>query len=473
VIGRLAAMPVFVQVAALVLATILAAQAIGFAIVVYAPPPRPAALSISAVLDFIASDVESDSGLSRSVRSAPPFEMKPGSTTSPQTLIARAISEALGVPRDQVRIQMIDPYGLRAPGESPTTTQGGVAIIQGLSTENGPSAPGRPRLGDLLRSMSVTFPPFTTAIRRDDGTWLVITPRNGGLAAWQSLVLLWFILAAALLAPLAWIIARMLTHPIRAFAQGVERFGQDPAAEPLEERGPREVRSAIQSFNRMQASLKAYVDERSAMVAAIAHDLRTPLTSLRFRAEAAPEITRDRMVEDIERMKAMASQVMAFVRGEQKRETRELLSFSNLAEACSMEAKESGGNVTCAIEPDLMVSAEPVNLRRALSNLVENAIKFGGAAHVSVWQSAGRANFQVDDDGPGMPEHELEKAFEPFHRVEPSRSRRTGGMGLGLALVRAVVQAHGGEVTLRNRLHGGLSAQISLHLARKSSVAAT
>ena len=466
-IRRLAATPVFVQVAALVLASILAAQLIGFAIVVYAPPPAPGALSISAVLDFIASGAEENADLTRSVEADAPFEAKPGSSTSPHTLIARTIADALGIEKKMVRVEMIDSYGWGAPGTSPSSTQGGVAILPGPAPGSLPAQSGdaRQKLGDLLRAQHVTFPPFKTAILREGAGWMVVTPRAGGLGAWQSRILLWFLFAAAALAPFVWIMAGMLTRPIREFARGVEHFGSDPTAAPLEERGPREVRRAIQSFNRMQASLKAYVNERSAMVAAIAHDLRTPLTSLRFRAEAAPDAARDRMVEDIERMNAMASQVMAFVRGEQKREPLERLDLGHMAEQCVQDLLERGADVSCTADAQIEVMGEPLNLRRALTNLIENAVKFAGSAHVSVHSHDDQAIFQVDDDGPGLAEDELEKAFEPFHRAEPSRSRQTGGMGLGLALVRTVIQAHGGDVSLRNRQPSGLSARVSLRLA--------
>jgi signal transduction histidine kinase len=271
-----------------------------------------------------------------------------------------------------------------------------------------------------------------------------------------------FLASLALLAPLVWLIARRTTAPIRVFAAAAERLGADPEAPPLEMHGPAEVRTAVAAFNEMQAGLRRYVRGRTELVAAIAHDLRTPLTRLRFRAEQAEPAVRDRMAEDIEQMDAMIAQVLAFVRGEAVREPRAVLDLSTLVGSICHDLVEVGATATCSAPERVMVEAEPLNLRRAVTNLIENAVKFGGRASVTVRREGAQAVVEIDDEGPGLPDDELDRVFEPFHRVERSRSRETGGAGLGLALARTVARAHGGTITLANRERRGLRARLAL-----------
>jgi signal transduction histidine kinase len=215
----------------------------------------------------------------------------------------------------------------------------------------------------------------------------------------------------------------------------------------------------------MQASLRDHMRRRTQTVAAIAHDLRTPLTRLRFRAEQAPEAVRDRMAADIEEMDALIAQAMAYVRGEATPERRETFDLDALAADCASGFSETGGAVAFDGGGALGVEADPAALRRALANLIANAVKYGGAARVKAFAMDGRAVVTVEDDGPGLPEDELEAVFEPFHRAERSRSRETGGAGLGLTVARQAARAHGGDVTLANRSDGGLVARLDLPLA--------
>ncbi|NEX93215.1 ATP-binding protein, partial [Caulobacter sp. 17J65-9] len=265
--------------------------------------------------------------------------------------------------------------------------------------------------------------------------------------------------------PLAWLLARRLTRPIGAFADAAERLGADPKAPPMAADGPAEVRAAAAAFNDMQDKLRAYLEERTSMIAAIAHDLRTPLMRLRFRLEAAPEEAREKMAADVAEMDGMISQALAFVRGETVQETRAPLDLAALAAAVVDDLAETGVAASLANAEAATVFGDPVGLRRMLANLVENAAKFGAAARVTLKVEGGRAVLTVEDDGPGLPEAELERVFEPFHRAEPSRSRDTGGVGLGLAVARSIARAHGGDIRLANRPEGGLSARADLPLA--------
>lgn len=311
----------------------------------------------------------------------------------------------------------------------------------------------------------LTFAPFSASVRQPDGRWATVEPPRGLLSPWQLRVLLALGISMLLLAPLVWWMARRLTRPIRVFADAAERLGADPEAEPLTPSGPSEVRTAIHAFNDMQASLRDHMRRRTQTVAAIAHDLRTPLTRLRFRAEQAPGPVRDRMAADIEEMDALIGQAMAYVRGEAPPERREAFDLDALAADCAGGFSETGAAVTFDGGGELAVEADPAGLRRALGNLIANAVKYGGAARVKAFAQDGRAVVTVEDDGPGLPDDELETVFEPFHRAERSRSRETGGAGLGLTVARQAARAHGGDVALLNRSEGGLLARLHLPLA--------
>jgi signal transduction histidine kinase len=229
------------------------------------------------------------------------------------------------------------------------------------------------------------------------------------------------------------------------------------------------VRTAIAAFNDMQASLRAHMRQRAQTIAAIAHDLRTPLTRLRFRAEQSPDTVRDRMAADIEEMDALIAQAMAFVRGETTPERREVFDLDALASDCADGFIETGAAVTFDGGGELPVRADPAALRRALGNLIGNAVKYAGAARVMAFAEGGQAVVMVEDDGPGLPDDELEAVFEPFRRGERSRNRETGGAGLGLTVARQAARAHGGDVVLVNREGGGLAARLTLPFTSPSA----
>lgn len=315
-----------------------------------------------------------------------------------------------------------------------------------------------------LQADRVTFAPFAASVRQADGRWATVEPPKGLLSPWQQRVLLALVISMLLLAPLVWWMARRLTRPIRVFADAAERLGADPDAEPLAPSGPSEVRTAIAAFNDMQASLRAHMRQRAQTIAAIAHDLRTPLTRLRFRAEQAPDTVRDRMAADIEEMDALIAQAMAFVRGETTPERREVFDLDALAAACADGFIETGAAVVFDGGGELLVRADPGALRRALGNLIGNAVKYSGAARITAFAEGGQAVVMVEDEGPGLPDDELEAVFEPFRRGERSRNRETGGAGLGLTVARQAARAHGGDVILTNRKKKGLCARLTLPL---------
>jgi signal transduction histidine kinase len=307
--------------------------------------------------------------------------------------------------------------------------------------------------------------PFQVGVRQADGRWKVVHPEAGiGLGDWQQRVALWFALSALAMSPVAWIYARRLSQPIQVFAQAAERLGRDPRAPPLEVKGPAEVATAARAFNEMQERLRRYVEDRTAMVGAIAHDLRTPLTRLRFRIESLPEEQRTKYASDLDQMEEMITATLTFVRDATKAGERTPLELSSLVESLCDEMAETGARTEVEPGEKVVLEGDPMALRRLVANLLENAVKFGGRARARVFQDAGNAVVEIDDDGPGIPEKDAEKVFDPFYRREPSRSRQTGGIGLGLAIVRSIARGHGGDVSLINRVGGGLTARVQLPL---------
>ena len=307
--------------------------------------------------------------------------------------------------------------------------------------------------------------PFKVGVRQPDGHWRVVQPQAGvGLTDWQQRLALWFALSGLAMSPVAWIFARRLTRPIKVFAEAAERLGRDPRAPPLEVKGPAEIGVAARAFNEMQGRLQRYVEDRTAMVGAIAHDLRTPLTRLRFRIESLPEDQRAKYASDLDQMEEMITATLTFVRDASRPGERTPLELSSLVESLCDEMAETGARTEVAAGEKVVLEGDPMALRRLIANLLENAVKFGGQARARVFQDAGNAVVEIDDDGPGIPPQDTERVFEPFYRREPSRSRQTGGIGLGLAVVRSIARGHGGDVNLINRTGGGLTARVQLPL---------
>jgi signal transduction histidine kinase len=268
--------------------------------------------------------------------------------------------------------------------------------------------------------------------------------------------------AAAILAVVA-LLVRRITAPMRALAAAAEKIGRGEAAAPIPPRGPAEVRATVEAFNAMQARLARFVGDRTRMIAAIGHDLRTPITSLRLRAEfVEDEELRADIVRMLDEMQAMVDATLAFARDDAAGEETRTVDLAALVEGIVDDQTALGRAVSYEGPERLPWRCRPVSLKRAISNLVENAIRYAGSAHVVLRQAAGEVLVEVEDKGAGVPEEALESLFEPFVRLEGSRSRQTGGVGLGLSIARSIARAHGGELTLANRAEGGLRATLSL-----------
>ena len=431
----------FVRVLTLVLVSLLAAQAINLAVLFSLPPPPPIIFRVSDVVQALqGGQAVSRDGvpLGLHVQNRPPPTYFAGRSTREATdeLIQRLNlpSDALVVSSEPLRFKMMGPLGPRN------------------------------HLRPWPHDDRLLVAPFKVAVRRKDGRWLVASPRERFPNVWQSRILLSFVLSVGALSPLAYLFARRLARPIREFAAAAERLGRDPRAPPFHLAGPPEIQQAASAFNGMQERLRRYVDDRTAMVGAVAHDLRTPLTRLRFRIEGAPDEIRGKMVADIDQMDAMISSALAFVRDATQPYERQRLELCSLVETVAVEMAETGLDVATENSAPVVIQGDPIALRRLVTNLLDNAVKFGARARARVYCEEGAAVIEVDDDGPGVPERERERVFEPFQRGEPSRSRETGGVGLGLAVVRSVARAHGGDAVLANRVGGGLRASARLPL---------
>jgi len=457
--------PVFAQLMALVLVSLVAALAINVAIVVFLPPPAPDIFSLSEVSSALKAGgapvhVSDGRTLVAHLRAAPtPFARgRPGFR---EALLTRSLADTLGQPTDRVRVVLVNRPS------SPAPRRRFKASDQLHRSAAPPPFDGRlPPRGSLPASQEgFIMAPFEASVQRADGQWMSVRAADSGLVtSWQQRVLLCFALSALILIPIVYLFARRLARPITAFARAAERLGRDPGAPPVDIDGPAEVETAAAAFNEMQERLRRYVADRTAMVGAVAHDMRTPLTRLRFRIESTPEPLRGKIIADIDQMDAMISSAMAFVRDASDPVERRRLELVSLVESVADEMAETGLNVSAEGVGPVVIHGDPIGLRRLVTNLMDNAVKFAGSAHARVYADEGSAVVEVDDDGPGVPDHERERVFEPFQRGEPSRSRATGGSGLGLAVVRSVARAHGGEATIENRAEGGLRARARLPL---------
>ena len=305
---------------------------------------------------------------------------------------------------------------------------------------------------------------LTMAAEYAPGQWVVTqtragnrAPRFGGWLAWQTLILYVIVLL-----PLLWV-GRRLARPLGQLTRSAQQFARTGSADAVEERGPGDVRELTTAFNAMRGRIFAMLDEKDRMLGAIGHDLRTPLASLRVRAESVEdEGERARMSQTIDEMNRMLEDILSLARAGRSTEAAQKVDLSALADAVVEDFIELGSPAEMADSVRAVASVRPQQIRRALRNLIENAIVYGERAHVSVVREDGAIRLVVADDGPGISEDRMEEMMEPFTRMEGSRNRETGGAGLGLALVRAIMAEHGGALRLVNRAGGGLEASLVL-----------
>lgn len=263
---------------------------------------------------------------------------------------------------------------------------------------------------------------------------------------------------------LTWIAVRVATRPLSRLAHAAQALGEDLNREPLPEEGPVEVRRAAIAFNRMQARLRGLFAERTRILSAVSHDLQTPITRLRLRAELmGDETLRDKMLADLAAMQALVEEGLAYAASSAiATEALAATDLDALVASLVADYADAGQAVTLAGVCARAVYTRPQTLRRLLGNLVDNALKFGAVAEVFVETARDSVAISVRDHGPGIPESEIEKVFEPFYRIESSRNRETGGTGLGLAIARQLAKVLDADLSLRNHPDGGLEARVSL-----------
>ena len=302
------------------------------------------------------------------------------------------------------------------------------------------------------------------SVKLSDGSWLNF---RANVEPSESLWSLRFVLSISVMiiavVALSIFIVNRLIQPLRVFAGAARSLGRDIASPAIPVTGPREVCEAIEAFNDMQHQIRRLIEDRTQMLTAISHDLRTPVTLLRLRAEfVEDEEERAKMLATLDDMEAMISSVLAFAREDAEKEISEIVDLAALVESVCDDMVDAGLPVEFTGSERLPYECRRVAIRRTLTNLIDNAVKYGKRARVQLGATPEAVTITVDDEGPGIPDEELERVFSPFYRLESSRSSDTGGTGLGLSIARAMVLANGGKITLENRPEGGLRATIRL-----------
>ncbi len=350
-----------------------------------------------------------------------------------------------------------------APEATPPPYNGQIRVNMGLV----PVRPvNRPR--DVVIRGAPWSPSITIAMKFPEGAWLILHAVQPRPRPWHSpTFLLAFVLMTAAAAALSFWAVRRLTGPVGLLAEAAERLGRDVNAPPLPERGPEEVVRAAIAFNTMAGRIRRFVQDRTFLLTAIGHDLRTPITRLKLRAEfIEDDEQRQKFIADLDELDTMVAATLVF--GRDTADTEPAVAFDLVAllrtvlDDAADARPEAAYHLSLTGPAHLTVTGRILALKRSFANLVGNAVKYGGAARVALVPGPGLATVTIEDDGPGLPPDELERIFEPFYRVEDSRNRETGGTGLGLPIARNILRAHGGDVVLGNRPGGGARAAVTL-----------
>ncbi|HEX7798906.1 MAG TPA: ATP-binding protein, partial [Asticcacaulis sp.] len=309
-------------------------------------------------------------------------------------------------------------------------------------------------------------PAFNVTWKLSDGRYRVIVAPKSLIEPWQARLLLGFGLTALLILPLAYLLSQRLSRPITAFAEAAAKLSVEDSAPPVPADGPREVRQAAGVVNAMQTRIRKQIESRTMLMGAIAHDLKTPLARMRLRIEDLPAPVREKLSQDIAHMDGLIRSAMSFTSAHKLAEQVRPLDLSALTESLIDDMGVVCEIGEASLAPNLMVMGDQVALTRILTNLIENAGRYASGCRVRLAAQGDTVELSVLDDGPGLPEDALEAVFEPFYRLETSRNRDTGGTGLGLSVARALAEAQGGTLSLRNRYDGdrvtGLEARLSL-----------
>ncbi|MGH8377543.1 MAG: ATP-binding protein, partial [Gammaproteobacteria bacterium] len=311
-----------------------------------------------------------------------------------------------------------------------------------------------------------------TQVQLSDGGWVrfdFLRPLQ--LAGWPYPLLVDILVLLIAVIVLSLIAVRWMTRPLSALSAAADELGRDIRRAPVPETGPAEVRHAARAFNEMQTRLVRYVEDRTRLLTAISHDLKTPITRLRLRAELLEDETlKGKLVRDLQDMENMTNATLEFLRGLEVHEPSQPIDLMALLESIQADAVETGQPVSLQGHIQRAFNGRPQALRRCLENLVGNAVRYGKRADISVEDNDTAVTIHVRDAGPGIPENQLEKVFEPYYRLEEARSQAGGGTGLGLGIARNVALLHGGTLSLRNHPEGGLEAVLTLPRSKNGEV---
>jgi signal transduction histidine kinase len=438
--GSAARSPLFLRIFLLMLVCVAVVQLMNLTLLIAVQTPSAKLYTVGQIVHAIGQGSDPTGELA--VERVP--EVQPALWNPRSERIELALATALGAGVDSVRISFPTPFLQR----------------ERTYERSAVPRPRAPASAAAAREV-IVIGGFVASWRRPDGQWVRVEPIEG-FEPWRWFVLAWLFVSAVAVAPFAWALAHRFAKPIRAFAAAAERLGRDPRAPPLELEGPGEIAEAAAAFNTMQSRLNRYVDDRTTVMSAVAHDLRTPLMRLGLRLEAAPDDLRRACEGDIRDMQGLVSTALAYVRETSQPPVRRPLDLRSLAETVVDDLADRGEAVTLAPGDPVVLNANPAAIKAMVTNLVMNAVKYAGGAEVSLTLADDHAVLEVRDRGPGIPPEDLDHVFEPFFRGERSRNRDTGGVGLGLPSARAVARAHGGEVDLANRAGGGLIATVRL-----------
>jgi signal transduction histidine kinase len=305
---------------------------------------------------------------------------------------------------------------------------------------------------------------YFLSVRLLDGSWLVfsVPNRTWGLSEplrWT----VWLTFMTLSIATVCALTTRRLVRPIKEFASAVRRFGVNPQTPAVLESGPRELRDVTRAFNTMQAQIQKFMAYRTMMLAAISHDLRTPLTRIRLRGELIDdEMQQAKLFKDVDEMQTMVDGALAFFRGDADEEVTTNFDLAGVLQTIANDYADQGIEVGYVGPAHADYCGRPFGLKRAFTNLVENAVKYATPPHIQLTFRDKVVTVAVRDQGPGIPPDSLARVFAPFFRVDRSRNRATGGVGLGLTAAQAIVSGHGGDITLCNQPAGGLEALVTL-----------
>lgn len=305
---------------------------------------------------------------------------------------------------------------------------------------------------------------YNVVIRLSDGQFvqfLYLLPADLFAWRWRLVISLSLLLLSA--AFVAWLSVRWIIRPLALLAHAADDLGKDIARPPLSESGPEEIATAARAFNRMQQRLARFIGDRARVLAAVSHDLKTPITRMRLRAAMLDDDALQQKIQsDLDEMSAMVNDTLEFLHGMEGGEPVQRLDIVALVESVQSDTEDMGKSFSFEAKPVPPFRGRPLALKRCIGNLVQNALAYGEQVTVSLCDSAEALQIIIDDRGPGIPEELQAQVFEPFFRIEGSRNRITGGTGLGLAIARNIARGHGGDIALANRAGGGLRVTVTL-----------